>query len=368
MLQTNTRVFINIDNDENNILAQPIRGIGLIHSAHLNNKFTVKLDPAINSAVELAQPVETELRRFNSTHNDDGYIYYTYKYMNITVENIVYKMKPCVEGCKECKNHIFHDFLDIWKEDWSLLVPRKVNTVKLKSHDILHYEYTYLDKEYSCEESMFVDNLDDVPDEWFDTIVAHYRRFYGFTSKRKLIDDDRHDDQVVYFNKDKYNEIDFDVNMTGTFGKTDIHKRDVLPPETDDIIMGIVSYREDTGQCHYNKWFIASPQFFDLWCLVTGKKKLSMNNAELIPTLETRPWAAILDDLSLPYDKRRDAVSQIYRRFERYYTDWPHIYPALGYLYIGDFDNCFRCIIPSKLIGTFLNKLTVRVCERRRRN
>jgi hypothetical protein len=70
----------------------------------------------------------------------------------------------------------------------------------------------------------------------------------------------------VYFNRDGYNELDCDINLTLQFGTLLNHLGGHEPPGYCDLLCGTIVHKEKGDA--FRSWFNSTPQFHALWHLI----------------------------------------------------------------------------------------------------
>lgn len=298
---------------------------------------------------------------------------------NLKPEQIIYKLYKCqtckwsddnnlISKCYKCQQHLYHDILKLWKEDWQRFTFRRVSRVILDPKNRFNISYEYHPQDAIWETIKEVESIDEIPVEWRFSAKESYNDYFGFTSSRCMCCLKKSDvcqGQEIYFNAKQYSCIDLDVSISGSFSKCGNHTCGFTPPEISDIICGIVKYRPD-GRPFYESWFISSPQFYRLWLIVTGNMDIS--HEKYLNTLKTGAWMDLYDIKNISYQERLEYLKLKPKRTESYAINWTDIYVGLGYFHSGQIDLISKLHLPINFINRFITNIFCRVTDRKLNN
>lgn len=253
----------------------------------------------------------------------------------------------CPGKCTKCTENPMHSLSDMWSCDWSRFESGKVSSIiRDKRSSIVHYTYYKVDPKSGLVSSVHADDINDVPMQYRDNVDIKVNFFYGFAKVNG---------QTIHLSSTGYNELDFDEKITGTFGKNYHFQQDVYLPRKGDFVIGSVGYRPD-GRKHFKRWFVASPEFHQLWSYVVGLSKEPKN-------LRTMPWEQLI---KLP-NSTEHGLSLVTRRYQRSYWAWVEIYRSLLSIHRGRFDQVNKKLLPPDFLHSFASKTFERCSERETR-
>jgi len=330
MLSNNTRVIIYLEGED-------FYQWGFVRSYNKEQKTYV---------IELFKPLMSSEKKNTKVFiqkyikKPDEYEY-RYDFMKVKETQICFQSLSNKNSIKQ--KHLFNEFLYAWKKIWSRMVPMKVDKVLKNDMDIFTYEYHHFDNNEHRFEINYTDDEESVRDD----SIKHYRRYVG-SSVQDGLSRYIYRNKKICFSSKTYNQIDMTIHCTGVFGVTYVHRKSTIPPKIGDTIMGEV--KKGKKGYYFDKWFIASPEFYKLWSLVCGMNILDTD-------FETRKWYTKATDVSISLNKRKKALKNSVRRYESAYNNWSDIYTALYHFYNGDFDDINRCVIPDNFIGKFVNNI-----------
>lgn len=170
---------------------------------------------------------------------------------------------------------------------WKDLVVRRVKVVKINQKPIGVWKYKMddmgdINTDYSYKEDIVPTEIEK------DTLyVPYYSNYFGFTYK--FGDGDRE----VYFTRDNYKGMDFDINCTAWFSDMGYHRGGYDPPLKGQFVCGIV--KEGEKGPYFDKWTVCSDQFFNLWKFVmSNNPNLSKNTNfdNLLNSVDTNRWTS----------------------------------------------------------------------------
>lgn len=286
--------------------------------------------------------------------NNKNIIYHVNK-TNISNEHKLYN--------GEIRN-LFFKFIKKWKEDWKRFCFRKVQRVVLDDKNFFNMSYEYLSGKHNREILKSIKNEDEVPLNYKFSIKKLYHQFFGFTTNKNLAGDDNKYLKEIYFGSCNYSCLDLNVSITGSFTKHGIHGGSFIPPKEGDIICGLTKERPD-GRPFMVNWFISSPEFYKLWCIVTGYQRFEKitNFDNFIKKFETGQWMSS-GNTNLPMEERINYLKMKPSNCEPYSIDWCHIYKALICLYYGKFEYLSDCFLPKDFIKKFISNVEKRHSDR----
>lgn len=258
--------------------------------------------------------------------------------------NIQFGYPPCVENCPKCKVNIMHTLSDIWQEDWKRFESGKVTSViQDQRSNAISYTYYRMDERDRVPVAYHPDDIRDVPEKYRENVEIQCNHFYGFANVQ---------DRTIHFDKTGYNELDFDRQITGTFGKDYQYKSDSYLPKERDTIIGLIGFRDDNRR-YFKKWFIASPEFYRVWSYIIGSGRTPK-------TVRTMPWESLIKFSGTV----EHGLSLITHRYQRSYWAWIEIYPTLVLMYHGQFDKIRTGSLPKSFVRKLACKIFQR-CEQR---
>lgn len=363
MAQVNSRVFFTLrPNDEF------VSSWGYIVDQYDENQYVVQLYKTLVTHHDLVNMgLESNYSSHNTIKRRRKKILYSYNYIMIHIDDIQLMLNPCDPNCPDCKNHIFHDFIDMWREDWEKLCFRRVDRVVTDSSKLMALNYVKIDDDdHLVDIEINVDSINDVPPKYRKTVYGYYSEYYGFVSRNSL-NDDPYKGEEVYFGTINHTKLDFNFKMSGNFSQSEHHNICFIPPRPRDIIAGSISKRDD-GKYFFSKWFVSSPEFFKLYLYVMNKKNMWMTGISTVEDIEKQltpvSWTSNYNNATND-EELMEALHRVRLNYEYLSYGWSDIYKCLAYFYVGDIEKALSCTIPNNFLGTFLKYTHQRVIENR---
>ena len=255
--------------------------------------------------------------------------------------------------CEKCENHLLHEFIDYWKQDWYKIQFFKVKNMVKEDKKIICHSYTSVKEGDLFETTNIVYKLSDIPEEFRGKEESMYYDYYGFC---------RDNDEDVWFNRDHYSMIDLDVHMSGKFSRVGQHNFGHYIPKEGDMICGILKYRHGTGKPYLDSWFVCSPQFVMLHKLLYASHQISLTETDM-NLLETAPWMRVIT-----FAENDPSIESKMLRYESAYLNYTSIYSTLALLITGQVDkislNEDKISYPVNLIKDFMYYTEQRIKNR----
>src|ERR1700744_1966176 len=154
---------------------------------------------------------------------------------------------------------------------WKNLIFRKVFMVKTPKEKPFSIRYQGFDDKGRYYEKIGNPDKNEIDfNEVGKSCQLCYSFYDGFTNKRALYDNDKLNNNSIYFANNskhsKYNSLDFgSFSNNAWFGKGITFTSNYSLPMKEQIVCGIV--RQNEKGFYYKKWFISSPEFLNLWLL-----------------------------------------------------------------------------------------------------
>lgn len=157
------------------------------------------------------------------------------------------------------------------------------------SKDLRRFENTVQQKIYKN----IKEATENVPNKKLHSnFVVAYKKFFGQTSKKHLNTLDPYPDENISFNSSNFAELNFGIYADGKSTTPTLtffdHQATNVVPRDRQLVCGIV--KKSQGQYYYDKWFLTSSQFYNLWLMLFDPSNSTLVDTKYrqIASLNTR--------------------------------------------------------------------------------